>query len=62
MLLLTFTNCPYESKKSRSRKISEEATDPNEKEMYIWLSDWEIGHHKILYDLNEALNESIWFE
>ena len=43
-------------------KRSEEATDPNEKEMYKWLADWESGHHKILYDLNEALKESIWYD
>lgn len=43
-------------------KRSLEAEDPNEKEMYRWLADWESGHHKILYDLNEALKESIWFD
>ncbi len=43
-------------------KRSIEATDPNEKEMYKWLADWESGHHKILYDLNEALKESIWYD
>ena len=25
------------------------ATDPNEKEMYKWLAEWESGHHKILF-------------
>jgi rubrerythrin len=43
-------------------KRAEESTDPNEKEMYKWLADWESGHHKILHDLNEALKESIWFD
>jgi len=41
---------------------SKEATDPNEKEMYRWLAEWESGHHKILYNLNEALKESIWYD
>lgn len=41
---------------------SQEADDPNEKEMYRWLAEWESGHHKILHDLNEALKESIWFD
>jgi rubrerythrin len=43
-------------------KRATEAVDPNEKEMYHWLAAWESGHHKILYDLNEALKESIWFD
>ena len=43
-------------------KRSEEADDVNEKAMYKWLAEWESGHHKILYDLNEALKESIWFD
>jgi len=43
-------------------KRAAEADDPNEKEMYRWLADWESGHHKILYDLNEALKETIWYD
>jgi rubrerythrin len=43
-------------------KRSQESEDPNEKEMYRWLADWESGHHKILHDLNEALKESIWYD
>jgi rubrerythrin len=43
-------------------KRAEEAEDPNEKEMYTWLAEWERGHHKILHDLNEALKESIWYD
>lgn len=39
---------------------AKEATDPNEKELYGWLARWESGHHKILFDLNEALKENIW--
>jgi rubrerythrin len=39
-----------------------EATDPNEKELYLWLAEWESGHHKILHDLNEQLKEDIWFD
>lgn len=39
-----------------------EATDPNEKELYHWLADWEKGHHKILHELNEDLKQSIWFD
>ncbi len=41
---------------------SAEADDPYEKEMYRWLAEWESGHHKLLYDLNEALKESIWYD
>ena len=37
-----------------------EATDPNEKEMYQMLADWEKGHHHLLHKLNEDLKEQIW--
>ena len=39
---------------------AEEATDPNEKEMYQMLADWEKGHHHLLHKLNEDLKEQIW--
>ena len=39
---------------------AEEATDPNEKEMYQMLADWEKGHHHLLHRLNEDLKEQIW--
>jgi len=43
-------------------KQAAEATDPNEKELFAWLADWEKGHHKILHELNEELKESIWYD
>ncbi|MEI6748434.1 MAG: ferritin-like domain-containing protein [Bacteroidales bacterium] len=39
-----------------------ETTDQNEKELFLWLANWEKGHHKILNDLNEELKQSIWFD
>ncbi len=39
-----------------------ETTDINEQELFLWLADWEKGHHKILNDLNEELKQSIWFD
>lgn len=39
---------------------AEEATDPNEKEMYQMLADWEKTHHHLLHKLNEDLKEQIW--
>lgn len=39
---------------------ADEATDPNEKEMYKMLAEWEKGHHHLLYKLNEDLKEEIW--
>lgn len=39
---------------------AEEATDPNEKELYQMLADWEKGHHHLLHKLNEDLKEQIW--
>jgi rubrerythrin len=38
------------------------STDPNEKELFTWLADWEKGHHKVLHELNEDLKESIWYD
>ncbi len=39
---------------------AEVATDPNEKEMYHMLAEWEKTHHHLLHDLNEDLKEQIW--
>ncbi len=39
---------------------ADEATDPNEKEMYQMLADWEKGHHHLLHRLSEDLKEDIW--
>lgn len=36
------------------------ATDPNEKKLFTWLSDWEKSHLKILNDLDNELKEKIW--
>ena len=41
---------------------AETATDPNEKILYNWLSDWEKGHLKILNDLDNELKEKIWYD
>jgi len=41
---------------------ADEATDPNEKELFHWLANWEKGHHKILHQLDEELKESIWYD
>lgn len=41
-------------------KRAEEAIDPNEKEMYKMLAEWEKGHHHLLFKLNEDLKEEIW--
>jgi rubrerythrin len=37
-------------------------TDPAEKKLFNWLSDWEKGHLKILSDLDNELKEKIWFD
>ncbi len=36
--------------------------DPNEKELFEWLANWERGHHKLLIDLNKQLTEQIWYD
>ena len=39
---------------------AKEASDPNEKKLFQWLSDWEQGHLKILMELDNELKEKIW--
>ena len=41
-------------------KQAELTTDPNEKALYNWLSDWEKGHLKVLNDIDNELKEKIW--
>lgn len=36
------------------------ASDPNEKTLYSWLSDWEKGHLRILSEIDNELKEKIW--
>lgn len=38
------------------------ATDPNEKEMYQMLADWEKGHQFWLHKINEDLKEQVWYD
>lgn len=37
-----------------------EATDPNEKELYQMLADWEKSHQHFLHEVNEELKADIW--
>ncbi|MFP4064040.1 MAG: ferritin-like domain-containing protein [Bacteroidales bacterium] len=39
-----------------------ETDDPNEKELFEWLANWEKGHHRLLIELNEQLTEQIWYD
>jgi rubrerythrin len=39
---------------------AQEATDPEEKKMYNWLSAWETTHLKKLVSLEESLMEKVW--
>jgi rubrerythrin len=39
-----------------------EAADPNEKEMYQMLADWERTHYQMLNRIDEDLKEQIWFD
>jgi len=41
---------------------ADETDDPNEKEMYQMLADWERTHHSLLYKLDEELREQIWHD
>ena len=39
-----------------------ETADPNEKEMYQMLADWERTHFRLLHKVNEELKEQIWYD
>jgi rubrerythrin len=41
---------------------AQQTIDPNEKELYEWLANWEKGHHKMLIELNKQLTEEIWYD
>ncbi len=43
-------------------KRAQETDDPNEKELFDWLANWEKGHHKLLIDLNKQLTEQVWYD
>jgi len=53
---IDFENRAIEVYSSRAK----EATDPNERETYDMLANWEKGHHQLLHKLNEDLKEEIW--
>ena len=39
-----------------------DATDPTEKKLYQWLSDWETRHLSFLADIDRELTEDIWYD
>jgi rubrerythrin len=41
---------------------ADESTDPNEKELYQMLADWERTHFRLLHKLNEDLKEQVWYD
>ena len=41
---------------------ADEADDPNEKETYQMLADWERTHHSLLFKLDEDLREQVWYD
>ena len=41
---------------------AENADSEDERSFYKWLADWERGHHKILFHLDEELKEKIWHD
>jgi rubrerythrin len=41
---------------------AESAADPNEKELYRMLAEWERGHHKWLMRIDKDLREEIWYD
>ncbi len=55
---IEFENRAVEVYQSRA----DEATDPNEKETYQMLADWERTHHHLLYKLDEELREQVWYD
>ncbi len=41
---------------------AESAADPNEKELYRMLAEWERGHHKWLMRIDKDLREQVWYD
>ena len=41
---------------------AENAETEDERQFYEWLADWERGHHKILYQLDQELKDKIWHD
>ncbi len=41
---------------------ADETDDPNEKEMYQMLADWERTHHHMFKKLSDDLKEQVWFD
>lgn len=41
-------------------KAEKEATDPEIKKLFRWLTEWEIGHHKKLLTLEEEFRQEVW--
>jgi rubrerythrin len=41
---------------------AEEATDPNEKELYSILAAWEGEHSRLLVEIDNTLKEDIWYD
>jgi rubrerythrin len=39
---------------------AENASDPEEKKLYAWLTDWERQHLNRLMDIDRALLDSVW--
>lgn len=38
------------------------ATDPEEKRVYQWLSDWEKTHLTLLAQMDKSLQEAVWYD
>ena len=41
---------------------AESADNEDERNFYRWLAEWERGHHKILFQLDQELKEKIWYD
>lgn len=39
---------------------AESATDTEEKEFYKFLANWELGHNKVLHEIDKALQDRVW--
>ena len=41
---------------------AENAGDEQEKALYLWLSNWEESHLKVLIDIEKEVTEQVWFD
>jgi len=43
-------------------EFAEKSESKEEKDLFMWLSNWERSHHAILLEMDKELKEAIWYD